>query len=372
MNRLLGSALSVLVACVAACGGGGSAIDYDVQFTPNDRRPQKECDITVTFRADAVPAEALVHFRLVNPDMGAVLDEWWVMPSETRFTSGGVSVDFDGLNNELVVVEETVKRSILEIEPEWVQVSISASDLHLENGNGDNRLDFALRDQDADAALKWIRAGLDVDRWALGEAVKLPERRTDVVQAIISSGVDVVDSGGTPLHVAVYTAKFADLSDAVDTIQALVDAGIDVNSRGGRVGNVAMHEVLSLPDPYSTGVVEALVGAGADINAVNNEGHTPLHVGCLLADSFGYFDGTLALLRAGADASLKDLRMFQRQARTYERVRGENPKIREIEVELLERVRGSAEFDRLPEDVQASLIESLGRARGGAESDLSP
>ena len=88
-----------------------------------------------------------------------------------------------------------------------------------------------------------------------------------------------------------------DSEEVLETVALLVNAGGDVNARNEN-GRTPIHDTN---DPET---VNALLAHGADINAQDAEGHTPLHVhaGC---DSCYFAGGAiLALLDAGADATI--------------------------------------------------------------------
>ncbi|MDC8785301.1 ankyrin repeat domain-containing protein [Roseateles koreensis] len=95
-------------------------------------------------------------------------------------------------------------------------------------------------------------------------------------------------SGETPLMLAAIKGR-------LDWVQALVKKGAPVNQDGW----TPLHYACSGPD---NGVAQWLISQGADINSRSPNGSTPL----MLAAGYGALDLTPVLLKAGADASLRN------------------------------------------------------------------
>jgi uncharacterized protein len=120
----------------------------------------------------------------------------------------------------------------------------------------------------------------------------LREGATEAVSALLASPLldpNLVNpSGETPLMMAAIRAN-------LPAARALVKRGAAVN----RAGWTPLHYAASGPD---LGVSAFLIGQGAEVNARSPNGTTPL----MMSARYGSSEVTPMLLKAGADASLKN------------------------------------------------------------------
>ena len=108
-----------------------------------------------------------------------------------------------------------------------------------------------------------------------------------------SRNIDIsvlADNGATPLHTAARTG-------AIDAARHLLDAGADptIETRSG------MTPLLLAAEAGHTEIVELLISAGADVNAV---GYGDSQTALSRAILFGHHKTAIALLEAGADATI--------------------------------------------------------------------
>lgn len=117
---------------------------------------------------------------------------------------------------------------------------------------------------------------------------------------LLSDGVPV-DATNEVKHTAL---KAAASNGQFETIRLLINRGADVRHRNAH-GFTALHCAVGNPaydQQRQSKCVQLLLECGAEVNAVDNSGGTPL----MGAAWFGALQSVELLLRAGADATIKD------------------------------------------------------------------
>lgn len=113
----------------------------------------------------------------------------------------------------------------------------------------------------------------------------------------------LLDAGADPLTDSVkYNAvNYAVLRNKPDTLRALLDWDSDLAQSPDRLGSNALNTAMFTGDEE---IVDILIGAGTDLNARETVAQsTPLFV----ASGTQKVDLCLRLVRAGADASIRDI-----------------------------------------------------------------
>jgi ankyrin repeat protein len=201
--------------------------------------------------------------------------------------------------------------------------------LHTAAANGDVNMAQEALAEGADVSLR-MKQGATPLHWAAASG------HATVVDLLLAAGaaIDPVDElGWTPLHLAaqgghkeivtILYNKGASLTATINGKTITLPLGESVNAqllraaehgdvtvakdaiRNGADVNAAMSDgfsALLLAANSSIAIVDLLLAKGADPNKPSNRGYTPL----MRAAGLGKRDIVLALLKAGADKSLKD------------------------------------------------------------------
>ncbi|MDD2380463.1 MAG: ankyrin repeat domain-containing protein [Mariniphaga sp.] len=279
-----------------------------------------------------IPSKGIItlngtHRKLKTGENRPELPEAWKIPEGAEEGSWGNS---DPFPREIAFQPKPDGGNISRL-PDMKQIDrqeLIQTTLH----NGWTWLHLSIMNGDGDAVKYLIESGADINAKAndgytplhmaastFGDNVNKPNKveemtKYDIFRLVMNARPDlsaVSNDRLTPLHAAVinaYTGWRQDARHSLQRIEDLIKAGIDLEAKD-KNGRTALH--LACLQGYlrysgvpsvSADVVNLLIDKGAATNAVDKNGKTPLH----LAVEMGYPTITLAMVKAGADLSLKD------------------------------------------------------------------
>ena len=171
----------------------------------------------------------------------------------------------------------------------------------------------AIRNNDIEQAKLAIKGGANLKATRYDEGVTpliyaINHDRDDIVELLIKSKADVNakdigDKGRTPIIWTVYEGLYKRKNNEKNTniLTALINSGVDINAKD----NSGYTALIWAAKRRNDIVVTQLIKAGADLNVKDNNGETAL----MIAASYGSFGGeniVEQLINAGADVNAKD------------------------------------------------------------------